>query len=354
MLFLGKTLVHGTVDLVLDMPDQSLARAAAGGGQLLCPLFLEARPQFRLPATFGTVPLVTGTQVLVEGAVLLACRGGDEVGDPHVDAHDGCIRERLHGHVLVVREGEPPNTLPLVELYAGVECSPLVGLGVGESFLVVGSEFDRHGDGLALGERADREPVIIGRLAGGLQLDDIRVGLNAGLSQGGHIPFTPLGLSVFRGRGPIGYPLLGARKILLVLLVGLCAVGAPGLGHACRLHDGHPLPALGERGGIAGSAQLVGCFLGTEQGHVLLAECQVHGGQGIKGCQFSRVDLDQADLGDGLGEALGFAWPGAFLSLLLLHGWDCFFFLTNELSRPCRQYQYPDGLRIAWQADCIS
>ncbi len=132
--FLGKTLVHRTVDLVLDVPDEPLARATAGGWQFLCPLLLEACPQFGLPATFGAVPFVTGTQVLVEGAVLLAGRGRHEIGYADINAYDGRIGQGLHGHVLVVGEGEPPYPIALIELHAAVERSLLVGLGVGKSF----------------------------------------------------------------------------------------------------------------------------------------------------------------------------------------------------------------------------
>ena len=85
MCWINETLVNGTINLLLDMPKKFLPGAAAGGWQGRRAFFLQTRPQLGLSATLGTIPLVPGTQVLVECAVVLARAGGDEVGNAHIN-----------------------------------------------------------------------------------------------------------------------------------------------------------------------------------------------------------------------------------------------------------------------------
>ncbi len=244
MVWIFVTLIHCIVDFLLDMPDQPLPGTTAGRWQLLHTFLLQAGAQFRFPAALGSIPFVARTQIFVEGAVVLARAGRDEVGDAHVNAHDRRIGWRLHGHFLIVGEREPPQSLALIELHTGVELSRQMGFRVHQLFFVVGSEFDGNLHGLTLGERADRQPVIIGRIAGLLQFDHVDIGLNAGFAQGGYIPFVPYRLCGFCATGPIRLVLLVPLQILLVLLIGLRAVSTPGSRDACCLHDGNPVPAF--------------------------------------------------------------------------------------------------------------
>ena len=162
MLWISKALIHRVVDLLPDMTDQSPSATTAGGWQLLAPFLLQARSQFGFASAFGSIPLVTRTQVFMERAIVLASAGRDEIGDAHIDANHRCIRWRLHEMFCIVGEREPPHAVTLIELHAAVELPCLPRLGVGESFFVVRSEFDGHGNGLALLKRADGQPVIIG------------------------------------------------------------------------------------------------------------------------------------------------------------------------------------------------
>ena len=137
VLRINETLIDGTVDLLLDMPDQPLPCATAGRWQLICPLFLQARAQFSFPAALGPITLVARTQVFVERAVVLAGAGCDEVGYPHVNTHHGRTGACLDRHFLIVGEREPPHSLTLIELHAAVELSRLMGFGVRELLFVV-------------------------------------------------------------------------------------------------------------------------------------------------------------------------------------------------------------------------
>src|SRR5258706_7329694 len=130
-------LLDRMVDLLLDMPDQPLSCATAGGGQLWHALFLQTRAEFGLPAALGTIALVTVSQVFVERSVMLAGAGRDEIGNAYVDAYHRGARHCLGSDFLIIGECEPPHPVTLVELYAGAELLHLVGLGVREGCFVV-------------------------------------------------------------------------------------------------------------------------------------------------------------------------------------------------------------------------
>src|SRR5260370_280183 len=221
------TLIEGMVDLVLDMPDQPLCCATAGGGQLWHALFLQARTEFGLPAALGTITLVAGSQVFVKRTVMLAGAGRDEIGNAYVDAYHRRTRHCLYRHLLIVGEREPPHPVTLIELHAGVELLHLVGLWVREGFFVIRSQFDGHHNGLTFLKCADSQPVIIGRIGGLLQFHHIDIGLNTGFAQGGHVPFAPPWLFGLCRKLPIRLLLLVPLQIVLVLLIGSGPIGAP-------------------------------------------------------------------------------------------------------------------------------
>src|SRR5438094_394234 len=79
-----------------------------------------------------SVPLLPLSQTPVEGAVLLAIGGREEIGYPHVNADHRCMRVALDGNGLIVRKGHPPDPVSFVERDAAIERAALAGLGVGE------------------------------------------------------------------------------------------------------------------------------------------------------------------------------------------------------------------------------
>ena len=66
--------------------------------------------------------------------------------------------------------------------------------------------------------------------------------------------------------------------------------------------------------------KLVGPLLRAKEGHILLAERQVHRSQGIEGRKLARIGLKQTNMRDSFSDALWFAWCDAALSLLLHDG----------------------------------
>ncbi len=82
MLWISKALIHRVVDLLLDMTDQSPAATTAGGWQLLDSFLLQACAQFGFAPAFGSIPLVTRTQVFMERAIVLARPGTADKRQP--------------------------------------------------------------------------------------------------------------------------------------------------------------------------------------------------------------------------------------------------------------------------------
>src|SRR5579885_2106156 len=137
MLRISKALIDGTIDLLLDMAQQSLPAPTARGGQLLDPFFLQAHSQFRFAAAFGAISLVTRAQVFMERAVLLAGTGRHEIGYAHIDPHDRRTRNGVLRDFFIIGEGEPPDTFAPIELHAAIELSWLLGPGVDQDTLVI-------------------------------------------------------------------------------------------------------------------------------------------------------------------------------------------------------------------------
>src|SRR5258707_8878806 len=105
------TLIDRMVDLLLDMPDQPLSCATAGGGQLWHALFLQTRTEFGLPAALGTITLVAGSQGLVKTTLMLSRAGRAEIGNAHLDASHPPTRPSLYYPPLLLREREAPPPL---------------------------------------------------------------------------------------------------------------------------------------------------------------------------------------------------------------------------------------------------
>src|SRR5690348_14189580 len=95
--------VDGTIDLLTHGTCQL---HIAGGGQALDALVLEARPQFGLAAALLPVPFVTRREFPLKRAIRFAVRGGDEVGNPNVNANDRRTSARVGGDGFLIREGE--------------------------------------------------------------------------------------------------------------------------------------------------------------------------------------------------------------------------------------------------------
>src|SRR6266496_3305150 len=186
-LVLGKALIDRAVDLLTDMAGKTLPRPATGGGKLLDPLLFQALAQLRLAAALLPVALLALSQLAMKGPVVLAGRGGHEVGDAHIHAvHRGRWRG-LYWDDLIITEGQPPAVPALVEGDAGVD-----GLAF-ERLAVIGRQLDGEPQLLAECERADREPVVKGRVLRGFEDDHIGVGLDAGLRERRDVPLAPHG-----------------------------------------------------------------------------------------------------------------------------------------------------------------
>src|SRR5258707_4140165 len=115
------TLIDRMVDLLLDMPDQPLSCATAGGGQLWHALFLQTRTEFGLPAALGTITLVAGSPGFVKRTPMLAGAGRDEIGNGSVDGFHPRTPDLLSHHLLIVGEPGPPHPLEPILFYAMVE-----------------------------------------------------------------------------------------------------------------------------------------------------------------------------------------------------------------------------------------
>ena len=141
---------------------------------------------------------------------------------------------------LVIAEGQPPAITALVEGHAGID-----GL-VFECLAVIGSQLDRDQHLLAEFERADREPVVKGRVLRGFEHDDVDVGLDAGLPEHRDVPLAPRWFLCPCIQSALSLLLVVVQQVIRIVLIGLCTIGAPRLCDACRLLDGHPVPAFRE------------------------------------------------------------------------------------------------------------
>ncbi len=173
-------------------------------------------------------------------------------------------------------------------------------------------------------KRADLHPIVKGRVLRGFKRHDIGIGLDAGLPQRGNVPFFPGWFLYPCLQGALRLLLVIVQQVIRIVLIRLCTIGAPGLGDACRLLDGHSVPAFRKGGGKERGTYLIRTLIGTEQGNVLLAERQVPLGQGIEGGELARIGRFQPDVGHGSGERLRVVWPPAMV-LTLLHVY-CFSF----------------------------
>src|SRR5919108_5195268 len=83
-----KAKVDCSVDRLSDVAHEPLPRRAGRGRELFLrhASLLQTLSELRLPAALFAVPLLALPQTPVKRAVLLAIGGGDEIGDPHVDA----------------------------------------------------------------------------------------------------------------------------------------------------------------------------------------------------------------------------------------------------------------------------
>ncbi len=149
--------------------------------------------------------------------------------------------------------------------------------------------------------------------------DHIGVGLDASLPQRRDVPLAPRGFLGLSIQGALCLLLVIVQQIIHVILVRLRAIGAKGTGNARRLLDSHPLPAFGERCGKERDTELIGTLSGTEQGDVLLTQCQVHLGKIVEHGKLARIGRFQPDVGHGSGERLRVVWIG-MTALALLRG----------------------------------
>jgi hypothetical protein len=238
-LVLFKALVDCPVNRLPHVPGEPLPALAAGGGELLDASLLQALAQLRLAPPLLPVALLPLSEFAMEGAVVLPVAGRQEVGNPNIHADHRGRRRGVDQDDLVVGERQPPAISALVEGHTGID-----GL-VFERLAVVGSQLDREQQLLAECERADLQPVVKGRVLGGFELDDVGVGLDAALSQRGNVPFFPGWFLCPCIQGALRLLLVVVQQIIRIVLIRLCAIGAPGLGDACCLLDGDPVPAFG-------------------------------------------------------------------------------------------------------------
>ncbi len=82
--------IDRSVDLLLDMATQALARGAAGGGKLLLgnSLLFQAGPQPGFAPPLFPVALVPPGKLALKRSILFSCGSGDKMSNPHIDAHE--------------------------------------------------------------------------------------------------------------------------------------------------------------------------------------------------------------------------------------------------------------------------
>ena len=71
-LMLGNALLDRPVDLLLDMPTQTLPAPAAGRRECGSALLFEALTQLRLASSLLAIPLLSPSQFAVKGSIMLA------------------------------------------------------------------------------------------------------------------------------------------------------------------------------------------------------------------------------------------------------------------------------------------
>src|SRR5579884_1580760 len=234
---LGKTLIHCTIDRLPDMPDETLPAAAAGRRQFLDALLFETSAQLRLTTALLPVSLVALAQFAIEGAVMLAIRGGEKVGNPDIYPDHWRVWLSLYYHHLI-GERQPPAIFAPIELNTTID-------GVAfERLPVILCQFHRYLDGMSFIEGADLEPIVKSGVCGGFKLDDIDVGLNAGLAQGGNVQLVPGGSMYYAIQCACCSLLLIVCKLVYVILIRLLAIAAPGLCDPCRLLNCCTMPAF--------------------------------------------------------------------------------------------------------------
>ena len=144
----------------------------------------------------------------------------------------------------------------------------------------------------------------------------VGIGLDAGLPERGNVPFFPGGFLHSCIRCVLGLLLVIGQQVIHVVLISLGAVGTKGSGNACRLLDGDPLPAFGERRGKERGTELIRALLSAEEGDVLLAERQVDLGEFVERGKLARIGRFQPDMGHGFGDRLWLPFFRLLLSLL--------------------------------------
>ncbi len=68
----SKALIDGSIDFLTDMSDKPLTALAAGRGEFLRTLLLEARPQFGLASALLPILFLPLTQLAMHGAIVFA------------------------------------------------------------------------------------------------------------------------------------------------------------------------------------------------------------------------------------------------------------------------------------------
>jgi hypothetical protein len=127
-------LVDRPVDL---LPHGARQLGTARRGQALNPFLLQARLQLGFAAALLAVALVALGEIALKGAIVLAGRGGEEVGDAHIHSHRGRVRRGLEGNLLLIGEREPPAIRFAQQRHAAVK--PLFP----EYALMIGGQADR-------------------------------------------------------------------------------------------------------------------------------------------------------------------------------------------------------------------
>lgn len=137
------------------MTNEPLPCGAGSGGQLVFrhASLLQALPEFGLPPALFPVSLLALSELPFEGAALLAIRGRDEIGYPHVDADHRRVRFGLNSHRFIVGERQPPDLIALLERHAAVDLATFACFRVRELLFVVGRKPDREQERVAFVQR---------------------------------------------------------------------------------------------------------------------------------------------------------------------------------------------------------
>lgn len=157
-----KTEINRPIDLLPHVTGQTLPCRAGRGRELaLRRAFLfQALSELGLPAPFLPIALLPLAQFSVEGAVLLAVRSGDEIGNADINADHRCSGRRCYGDHFIIREGEPPGAVPAIERDTAVDQAALLRLRIGQDLDMIVGKFDGDEEGMAFIERAHFQPII--------------------------------------------------------------------------------------------------------------------------------------------------------------------------------------------------